>query len=195
MNSKVEIYPYFKLVADWVTALFLFIVCLPIFLVIAIFLLPETMGKVLFIHDRQGYKNRVFGVVKFRTLILVGDDPLSNRPGPIGKYLRRLKLDELPQLFNILAGQMSFVGPRPLPLEYFEKMSFEHRGRYDVKPGITGLTQINGGNKLSWEKRFELDIKYVRKRSLWIDLYILISTLPVVLGGKTKDVSERFTGY
>jgi sugar transferase EpsL len=160
-------------------ALFLFA---PLMAVIALVILL-TMGKpVLFRHVRPGYKAVPFVLLKFRTMnYLFGAQgrPLSDdeRLTPMGKLLRRLSLDELPQLWNVLKGEMSLVGPRPLLTDYLERYSPEQARRHEVKPGITGWAQVNGRNALTWEGKFERDVWYVDNASFWLDARIIAMTL------------------
>ncbi|HEU4423554.1 MAG TPA: sugar transferase [Pilimelia sp.] len=147
-----------------------------------------TMGRpVLFRHVRPGLNGVPFTIYKFRTMRppkrLGGelyDD--AERLTPTGRFLRSTSLDELPELFNVLKGDMSLVGPRPLLVEYLSLYTPEQARRHLVRPGITGLAQISGRNELDWERRLELDIHYVDHRSLWLDLRILASTLPRTVG-------------
>jgi sugar transferase EpsL len=156
-----------------------------------------TMGSpVLFAQIRPGYKGKPFRIYKFRTMNNLADEsgnmlPDAMRLTRIGRFMRRLSLDELPQLFNVIKGDLSFVGPRPLLMEYLPLYTPEQARRHDVRPGITGWAQINGRNVITWEERFELDIWYVDHRSLWLDMEILLHTVLKVIKG--KDVSAE--GY
>jgi lipopolysaccharide/colanic/teichoic acid biosynthesis glycosyltransferase len=148
----------------------------------------------LFIQERPGKGKRIFHLYKFRTMReAFGPDgrPLSDadRMTPTGALLRRLSLDELPQLLNVLVGDMSLVGPRPLLVRYLERYTAEQARRHLVKPGITGWAQINGRNAISWEQKFDLDIWYVDHQSLWLDLKILYLTVKKVVckDGITAD--------
>jgi sugar transferase EpsL len=146
-----------------------------------------TMGRpVLFRHIRPGYKVRPFVLVKFRTMTCLRDKQgrlLSDaeRLTPLGKLLRRLSLDELPQLWNVLIGEMSLVGPRPLLVDYVPRYSSEQARRHEVKPGITGWAQVNGRNALPWEEKFKLDVWYVDHWSLGLDAKIIWKTMQKVL--------------
>ena len=148
-----------------------------------------TMGPpALFRQARAGLSGREFALWKFRTMSLArqsGGRPLSDdeRLTRLGRFLRRTSIDELPQLWNILKGEMSLVGPRPLLLEYLPRYSDFQRRRLEVKPGITGWAQIHGRNALSWERKFELDVWYVDHHSFWLDLKILTITVWQVLRG------------
>lgn len=127
-------------------------------------------------------------MLKFRSLNTKEQLPLKARQFWLGKFLRATNLDELPQLWNVLKGEMSLVGPRPLPIAYEPLLSNEHKQRHAVLPGITGLAQVNGKNTLSWEKKFEFDLRYVRSISFWLDAGILFKTIAMMLWPK-KDVS------
>jgi len=133
--------------------------------------------------------------MKFRTLIEDNNIPLEQRSFTLGNWLRKTSLDELPQLFNVLKGEMSLVGPRPLPIEYKDLFSEQQRIRFQVKPGITGLAQVNGGTKLTWPEKFFYDLQYVQNRSFWGDIKILLETFLVILQKKDDGLNEKpFTG-
>jgi lipopolysaccharide/colanic/teichoic acid biosynthesis glycosyltransferase len=142
-----------------------------------------TMGKpVLFRQQRPGHHGRPFLVYKFRTMSDARDargqlKPDHERLTAVGRFLRATSLDELPQLFNVLKGEMSLVGPRPLLMQYLERYNARQARRHDVKPGITGLAQVRGRNALSWEEKFEYDVQYVEQWSLALDLRILAETV------------------
>jgi sugar transferase EpsL len=150
-------------------------------------LIRITMGPpVLFKQQRPGYKARPFVLLKFRTMGNVTDDnnellPDDKRLTGTGTILRKISLDELPQLFNVMKGDLSFVGPRPLLMEYLPLYTPRQARRHDVKPGITGWTQVNGRNALTWEEKFDLDIWYVEHRSFMLDLKILLMTVMKVV--------------
>ena len=137
---------------------------------------------------RIGKSGKYFTMMKFRTLKINQQLPLKERQFWLGRFLRATNLDELPQLWNVLIGEMSLVGPRPMPVAYKPLLSKEQNGRHAVLPGITGLAQVNGKNTLSWEKKFELDLSYVRQISFWLDLKILLKTITLLLQ-MNKDVS------
>jgi sugar transferase EpsL len=142
-----------------------------------------TLGSpVFFVQKRPGLHAQPFNLIKFRTMSEVrgaSGDLLSDaeRLTSLGKFLRATSLDELPELFNVIKGDMSLVGPRPLLMEYLERYTPEQAKRHDVRPGITGLAQINGRNALTWEERFAFDVEYVEKSGLWLDLRILFLTV------------------
>jgi sugar transferase EpsL len=167
----------FKRVLDLVLALVALIVLAPIMLATAL-LVRATLGSpVLFRQVRPGRHGRPFNILKFRTMRLArpGDDDAS-RLTPVGRLLRSLSLDELPELFNVLNGSMSLVGPRPLLMQYIDRYTPEQARRHDVRPGITGLAQACGRNALSWERKFELDVEYVNRCSFGLDATILALT-------------------
>ena len=140
-----------------------------------------AMGSpVVFQQERAGLGGRPFTILKLRTM-RTGQGTDEERLTPFGRFLRKTSLDELPQLFNVLRGEMSLVGPRPLPTAYLPLYSAEQRRRHEVRPGITGWAQVNGRNAISWERKFELDVEYVDRRSLLFDLRILLMTVGAVL--------------
>ncbi|GAB4528340.1 MAG: sugar transferase [Pleurocapsa sp.] len=157
------------------------------------------MGSpIIFSQPRGGKDNTVFTFYKFRTMTDERDEqgnllPDMKRLTPLGRFLRQSSLDELPQLWNILTGDMSFVGPRPLIAVYLERYSPEQARRHDVAPGITGWAQINGRNSISWEEKFALDLWYIDNWSLWLDLKILVQTFTAILSKKGVDENENAT--
>ncbi len=179
-------HPLIKRSLDLIGALFgLIVFALPMLLIAAV--IRICMGPpILHRPIRTGLMARTFRLYKFRTMIDRVDAsgrqlPDKERITPLGRFLRKTSLDELPQLFNVLKGEMSLVGPRPLLVQYLTLYSDQQARRHEVKPGITGLAQINGRNALTWEKRFTLDVWYVDHMSLMLDLQILFRTLSIVL--------------
>ncbi|MEQ8361403.1 MAG: sugar transferase [Cyclobacteriaceae bacterium] len=151
---------------------------------------------VLFVQPRLGKGGKVFHMWKFRTLSVDGTKTLQERRFILGDMLRKTSLDELPQLWNILKGEMSWVGPRPLPLEYDDLFSSEQRKRFLVRPGITGWAQVNGRHDIAWKEKLKLDQYYVQNVSFMLDIRIIIKTVGLLLSFK-KDRSleeEKFTG-
>ena len=142
---------------------------------------------VLFSQPRVGKNQQLFVLYKFRTLS-TADKPLKDRQFTFGRWLRFLSLDELPQLINVIRGDMSFIGPRPLPAEYLPLFNEQQNKRHAVLPGITGLAQINGRNSLSWDQKFQYDVQYVTKMSFILDISIVIRTMMLLLSFK-RDVS------
>lgn len=174
------------------------IVLSPLLFVLAGLISFKMGWPFLFTQERPGYKGQPFKLVKFRTMADKRDPsgallPDAERLTPLGKFLRRTSLDELPELINVLKGDMSLVGPRPLLMEYIPHYSAEQARRHDVRPGITGYAQIHGRNALSWEEKFNLDVWYVDNLSLGLDLKILWQTIGVVCGGKGVSASNHVT--
>ena len=186
-------YRYFiKPLCDFFIALFLLIILSPIILLTAILLFLANNGKVFFFQQRPGLNSKLFKIVKFKTMRDVFDQqgiPLPDvlRLTRVGSIVRSASLDELVQLINVLKGDMSLVGPRPLLMQYLSRYTPEQAKRHNVKPGITGWAQVNGRNAISWEQKFKLDIEYVEKQSFALDLKILWMTFLNVL--QRKDVS------
>ncbi len=165
------------------------VVLSPLLAVVALLVRVRMGAPVLFRQTRPGLHGRPFRLVKFRTMTDGRDAdggllPDAERLTGLGRWLRRTSIDELPELLNVLAGEMSLVGPRPLLTEYLELYSPEQARRHEVRPGITGWTQVNGRNALSWEEKFALDVWYVDHRSLRLDLSILAKTVAQVVSGR-----------
>ena len=180
-------YLLIKRALDLIFGLFLFFLLGPLLVFIAILILLVDGRPILFLQVRPGLRETPFLLVKFRTMtstFLGLDDDESPRLTRLGGLLRKTSLDELPSLWNIVVGDLSFVGPRPLLMEYLALFSSSHRRRHDVRPGLTGLAQISGRNLLSWQKRLDLDVAYVEKQSFWLDLRILICSIGVVLSSR-----------
>jgi len=169
------------------------IVISPLLVMIAFAIRITMGGPVFFRQVRPGYKTRPFTVVKFRTMMGDGSQVETSLDGVrltrLGNFLRRFSLNELPQLWNVLTGEMSLVGPRPLLTEYLQYYTPEQARRHDVKPGITGWTQVNGRNDLSWDRKFALDVWYVDHWSFWLDVRILVMTFWKVL--TRQGISQR----
>jgi sugar transferase EpsL len=167
---------------DLSLALVLLVLLLPVFTVISVLIWFSMGWPIIFCQQRPGYKARIFNIFKFRTMAELKDEQGNlledgKRLTPLGVFLRRSSLDELPELFNVIKGEMSLVGPRPLLPQYLSRYSKEQSRRHDVKPGVTGWAQVNGRNAISWEDKFKLDLWYVDNSSFWLDLKILILTL------------------
>lgn len=174
---------------DAVLAAALLVLFAPLLLLVGLFVAASLGRPVFFAQQRPGYRGRPFRLLKFRTMTQAtdGDGRLlsdAERLTAIGRLLRASSFDELPELWNVLRGEMSFVGPRPLLMEYLPLYSAEQRRRHDVRPGITGWAQVNGRNELSWEKKFELDLWYVDHQSFALDLRILLLTLRSLLSAR-----------
>ena len=161
----------------------------PVMAVVALLVRLNLGSPVLFQHQRPGIGGRPFILLKFRTMTDARDAngellPDEQRITQFGQTLRHTSLDELPELINVLTGDMSLVGPRPLLMSYLDRYTREQMRRHDVLPGITGLAQVSGRNNLSWEEKFALDVWYVDHRSLWLDIKVLAMTVRAVLGGE-----------
>ena len=186
-----------------ISCIFLFI-SLPLLLFICIINLLLNKGKILFLQNRTGYNGKVFKIIKFKTM---NDKtnlekellPDGERLTFFGRFLRSSSLDELPTLWNVLVGQMSLVGPRPLLVKYLARYNDNQLRRLEVKPGLTGWAQINGRNSISWEEKFQYDVWYVDNRSLKLDLIIIFKTIGQVIRGKgishkNHPTMEEFMG-
>ena len=176
-----------KRIVDVTGAAGLLLVLSPITLATALSVRLTMGSPVLFRQTRAGRGERLFIIRKFRTM-RDGPGPDAERLTPAGRWLRRTSLDELPQLLNVLAGDMSLVGPRPLLPEYLPRYDVRQRRRHEALPGITGWAQIHGRNAVDWEERFDLDVWYVDHWTLWLDIKILVATVRIALGG--KDISQ-----
>ena len=193
-----------KRLMDIIGALSGLLVLGPVILLLAVLVRVKLGSPVLFRQARPGMSGSAFEMAKFRTMTDAKDAsgellPDADRLTGFGQFLRSSSLDELPELWNVLKGDMSLVGPRPLLMEYLPLYSERQARRHEVRPGITGWAQVNGRNALSWDEKFELDVWYVENRTLWLDIKILFLTVLKVL--KRDDISEpgaatmsRFTG-
>jgi len=180
------------------------VMLLPIVLVVTLLIIWKFGAPVFFRQTRPGLNGKPFEMVKFRTMLDESDStgnplPDSERMTPFGQFLRSASLDELPGLWNVLKGDMSLVGPRPLLMEYLPLYSKEQYWRHQVRPGVTGWAQVNGRNAISWEEKFKLDVWYVDNRSFWLDLKILSLTVKKVLvrdgiSGEGEATMSKFTG-
>lgn len=171
-----------KLFLDILLAGIGLVVFSPLFLVLATLIRIKLGSPVLYTQLRPGLNSRPFRILKFRTMTDETDAygnllPDIDRLRPFGRFLRSTSLDELPELINVLKGDMSVVGPRPLLIEYLERYTPEQSRRHEVRPGITGWAQVNGRNRISWEEKFELDVWYVNNWSFWLDVKILFLTI------------------
>lgn len=193
---------YVKRVLDVLCALAAMIVFCWLYAIVAILVRVKLGSPVIFKQARPGKDEKIFYLYKFRTMTDERDEngdllPDELRLTKFGKWLRSTSLDELPEAWNILKGDMSVVGPRPLLVEYLERYDDRQRHRQDVKPGLSGYAQIHGRNAISWEKRFELDVWYTENVSLWLDIRIVMKTVVVAMGGKnisseTSATMEEF---
>ncbi len=185
-----------KPIGDFVTALFIFVLLSPVFLITTIVLAVVNKGNPFFVQRRPGKNERIFSIYKFRTMSNATDAqgnllPDAARLTAFGKLVRSSSIDEIPQLINVLIGDMSLVGPRPLLPQYLPLYTPEQRKRHLVKPGITGWAQVNGRNAISWEKKFEMDVYYVERLNFALDLKILLHTFLKVVG--RKDINTEGT--
>lgn len=183
-----------KRVIEFIIVLVGLMIASPILVMVAILVKTKLGSPILFRQQRVGLNGEIFEMVKFRTMKDAYDkngDPLPDeeRLTKFGQLLRKTSLDELPELWNVLKGDMSLVGPRPLLVEYLPLYSKEQMKRHNVRPGVTGYAQVNGRNNISWAKKFELDVYYVENFSLWLDLKILFQTVAKVLG--QADIAQE----
>jgi undecaprenyl phosphate N,N'-diacetylbacillosamine 1-phosphate transferase len=195
---------YFKRVFDFVCSLLALIVLSPVLLITALLVRIKLGTPVIFKQKRPGLHEKIFTLYKFRTMTDQKDEQGNLLPDEVrltkfGKMLRSTSLDELPELWNILKGNMSVVGPRPLLEKYIPLYSTEQRKRHLVRPGLTGLAQVNGRNEVSWEKKFQLDVEYTQHITFWSDIRIILQTVGNVFGGKgisstTSATMEEFLG-
>ncbi len=202
MNSVY--YKFIKRAIDFTAAFLALMILFPVMITVALLLAITNHRPVYFTQKRVGWKDKIFTVYKFKSMNEARDEnghllPDALRLTSFGKFLRKTSLDELPQLLNVLKGDMSLIGPRPLLLHYLPLYSEEQRKRHLVRPGITGWAQVNGRNIISWQKKFELDVWYVHHLSFWIDCKIVWLTLVNIL--KAVGISqegqatvEAFTG-
>ena len=183
-----------KLFFDYLLTIPGIVVIFPIIVLTTLLVRIKIGTPVLFTQERPGLYGKSFCVYKFRTMTNEKDTsgnllPDADRLVPFGRFLRSTSLDELPELINVLKGDMSLVGPRPLLMEYLERYTPEQARRHEVRPGITGWAQVNGRNALSWEEKFRLDVWYVDNRSLWLDIKILFLTVWKTV--KRENISQE----
>ena len=205
MQTKQRFYvEYIKRIFDFCLALILLVILGIPMLIVAFFVRKKLGSPVIFRQERPGKDGKIFSMYKFRSMTNECDENgqlLSDeiRLTEFGKKLRSTSLDELPELFNILKGDMSFIGPRPLLVRYLPLYNERQKHRHDVRPGITGYAQVNGRNAISWEEKFEKDVWYVEHISFWTDIKILFKTVAVVLAregisSETAVTMEEFKG-
>ena len=195
---------YIKRLLDIIISFTSLVILSPVLLIVAVLVRIKLGSPVIFHQDRPGYHEKVFKLCKFRSMTDARDENGNLQPDEVrltkfGKALRATSLDELPELWNILKGDMSLIGPRPLLVKYLPLYNEFQRHRHDVKPGLTGWAQVNGRNTISWEQRFEYDVYYVNHISFWMDLKILFQTVAVVfrnndVNSATDATMEAFTG-
>ena len=196
--------PFFKRFYDIVLSGLALIILSPILLILIILGAIKMKGNPFFTQLRPGKNEKIFKLIKFRTMTCEKDEngnllPDEKRLTKYGKILRSTSLDELPELINIFIGDMSIVGPRPLLVKYLPLYSDKQKHRHDVRPGLTGYAQVNGRNAISWEDRFDFDVEYVEKISLWLDIEILFKTVFAVfkregISSDTSVTMEEFKG-
>lgn len=198
-------YRYIKRFLDFIIALMMLIALSPLMLIACVLIKSNHDGPILFKQKRPGKNGKIFTVYKFRTMSVKTHDETGRelsdfeRMSKIGSLLRKTSVDELPQLINILKGDMSFIGPRPLLVEYLELYTPEQMRRHEAAPGISGWAQVNGRNTLTWEQKFEYDVYYVDHLSLAMDLKIFFMTVKNVLkqdgiNSDTANTMEKFKG-
>lgn len=197
-------YLIIKRLLDFLMAFTALLLASPLLMVITVALYVANQGKPFFTQHRPGKNERIFKIVKFKSMNDKKDSmgnllPDFQRMTTTGKFIRKTSLDELPQLFNVLKGDMSIIGPRPLLVSYLPLYNTEQKKRHLVKPGITGWAQVNGRNAISWQKKFEYDVWYVEHMSLAVDIKIVVKTFQKVI--KRADISasnevtmQKFTG-
>lgn len=185
---------FFKRLFDFIVSLIAFSLLLPLFILVAALLFIANQGSPFFVQPRPGKNERIFKLVKFKTMNdkkdaagnLLSD---AERLTAIGKFIRKTSLDEIPQLLNVIKGEMSLIGPRPLLVEYLPLYNDTQKRRHEVRPGITGWAQVNGRNAIGWKEKFELDVWYVDNVSFQLDCKIVLFTIMKVV--KSEGVSQQ----
>lgn len=195
---------FIKRLIDLILSLLGFIFLFPIFLIVWLLLIISNKGKPFFFQARPGKNERIFKIIKFKTMNDKKDAngkllPDEKRLTAFGKFIRKTSMDEIPQLLNVIKGDMSLIGPRPLLVEYLPLYNEEQKRRHSVKPGITGWAQVNGRNAISWKKKFEYDVWYAKNLSFFLDVRIFFLTIKQVfksegINSATAVTMERFTG-
>jgi len=195
---------FVKRLLDFTIATIAFLVLLPVFIVLTVLLLIANGGKPFFVQPRPGKGGKIFNVVKFKTMNDRKDAngqllPDADRLTVVGSFVRKTSLDEIPQLINVITGDMSLVGPRPLLVGYLPLYNEYQSRRHEVRPGITGWAQVNGRNAISWQQKFEYDVWYVTNMSFLLDLRICLLTVKKIfaaadISSATSVTMEKFTG-
>jgi undecaprenyl phosphate N,N'-diacetylbacillosamine 1-phosphate transferase len=195
---------YFKRILDIIIGLLAFCILSPVFLIATLLLFLSTNGKPFFFQTRPGKNEKLFRIIKFKTMSdkrsISGELlPDGDRLTPVGKLIRKLSIDEIPQLINVIKGDMSLVGPRPLLVDYLNLYDAFQKRRHEVRPGITGWAQVNGRNAISWQEKFEYDVYYVDHLRFTLDIKILFFTFVKILQAKGISADgfatmEKFTG-
>jgi len=193
-----------KRIMDIFGSLLGFAILSPLFLIIPVIIKLNSKGLIFFKQNRPGENEKIFSLYKFRTMKELKDEhrdliPDEKRLTKFGNFLRKFSMDEIPELWNVLKGDMSLVGPRPLLVEYLERYTPEQARRHEVKPGITGWAQVNGRNAITWEEKFKYDVWYVDNWSLWLDIKIIFITIFKVIKGEGishpgQATMEKFQG-
>jgi sugar transferase EpsL len=187
---------------DLLISLILLLLLAPFLIIVALMICVVLSKPILFLQTRPGLNGKPFKIIKFRTMTQVNNEkylPDEKRLTAFGKFLRSTSIDEIPELWNVIRGDMSLVGPRPLLTQYLPLYSEEQKRRHEVRPGITGWAQINGRNAISWEEKFRLDVWYVDNQSFWLDLSILFQTVKKVflregISAEGEATMSYFTG-
>lgn len=183
---------FFKPIIDFILGLMVLLILAPIYLTIALLVVIKLDSPILYKQERPGKNGKPFMLYKFRTMTNEKDEngnllPNDKRLTPFGKKLRSTSLDELPSILNVLKGEISIVGPRPLRMRYLPLFTQEQSRRHEVKPGITGYAQVNGRSNINWDEKFKLDVYYVDNLSLWLDLKIIFKTIFNVISKKDTN--------
>tara|TARA_B110000908_G_C10166558_1_gene408676 strand:+ start:185 stop:796 length:612 start_codon:yes stop_codon:yes gene_type:complete len=179
-------YRYIKRISDFLSSFIGLLILSPVFLIVFLLLLIVNSGKPFFFQSRPGKNEKIFRIIKFKTMTDKKDVngnvlPFDKRVTKIGSFLRKTSLDEIPQLINVLIGQMSLIGPRPLLVKYLPLYNDFQKKRHGIKPGVTGWAQVNGRNAISWDEKFEFDVWYTQNVSLKLDFKILLLTIKKVI--------------
>lgn len=183
-----------KSILDIILALLIFIILMPLFIIVCILSMIYIGNPIFFTQTRIGKDGKLFKIIKFRTMKPITKNLINDkdRLTKVGSFLRKTSLDELPQIINIIKGDMSFIGPRPMLSEYFDYFTEEELLRFKIKPGMTGYAEIIGRHELSWDEQFKLDVIYVKKLSFMMDASIFFKTIPKVLNSrKVKSVGRK----
>jgi len=190
--------PTIKRILDFVLSIIIMLVCLPVMLIVGLIIFLTEGKPIFFFHERPGKDGQPFKLIKFRSMRNARDAegnllPDGERITNFGNFIRKTSIDELPELINVLRGEMSLVGPRPLLMQYVDRYSPQQFRRHEVLPGITGWAQVNGRNAISWNEKFMLDIWYIDHWSVWLDIKILLLTVWKVISGEGISQAGRAT--
>ncbi|MFK7889525.1 MAG: sugar transferase [Granulosicoccus sp.] len=197
MNKTV--YPTFKRGVDIIVSFWVLLLASPLLLIVLLFARLKMGAPVFFLQERPGKDEKPFRLIKLRTMTNETDSsgkllPNDQRINRFGQFLRKTSIDELPGLINVLRGDMSLIGPRPLLMRYLPLYTSEYRKRHLVRPGITGLAQVNGRNKLTWESKLDLDVEYVHNLSFTVDMKILLRSFTTITSASDVDQSPEWIG-